>query len=432
MTATLPPTPSTPSTSSSARLALDGGTPVRSAPFPKWPVWDESDERALLDVLRSGRWGSHAGGGCVHEFCERFAAFQGAAHAVAVTNGTVALEVALRAAGVGPLDEVILPPYTFVASATAILALGAIPVFCDILPDTFLIDAADAARRVTPRTKAVLPVHIAGHPCDMDAVLDVATRHNLVVIEDAAQAPGASWRGRGAGTLGAAGTVSFQSSKNLNSGEGGIVVTDDRALAERCWSIANVGRIPSGAWYQHEVMGSNHRLTEFQGALLLSQLEKLPAQFERREQSARYLDRALTAIPGIAPQSRDERVTGHAHHLYLFRFDDSHFGGRDREWFLKALRAEGIPCSAGYTTPLYRMNAVIDERRKWAELARAAGREVTCPDSPDAVALPVSERACAREGVWLSQQVLLGDERDMQDIVEAVAKLQKGAHTSHG
>ena len=177
-----------------AELAIDGGTPVRSEPFPKWPVYDERDEKALLDVLRSGQWGSHTEKGKVLEFREKFAAYQDAQHGIAVATGTAALEVALRAVGIEPLDEVLIPPYTFVATATAVLALGAIPVFCDILPDTFLIDPADAARKVTPRTKAIIAVHIAGQPADMDAVLALAKKHNLKVIEDAAQAHGAAWR----------------------------------------------------------------------------------------------------------------------------------------------------------------------------------------------------------------------------------------------
>jgi dTDP-4-amino-4,6-dideoxygalactose transaminase len=411
----------------SETLALDGGTPVRPAgSFPAWPVWDERDEQALRDVLRSGTWGSHAGTK-VKEFGRRFAAFQEAEHGVCVTNGTAALELALRAVGVQPLEEVIIPPYTFVATATAVLAIGAIPVFCDVLPDTYLIDAADAERRITPRTRAVVAVHIAGQPADLDAVRDVGRRHGLKVVEDAAQAHGAAWRGRRVGAIGDAGSFSFQSSKNLNAGEGGIVLTDDRALAERAWSLANVGRVPDGAWYQHEVMGFNLRMTELQGALLLSQLERLPEQLERRERNARLLDRALGQIPGITPQARDERVTAHAHHLYLIRYDPAAFGGRDRAWFLRALRAEGVPCSAGYTTPLYRMNAVLGERRKWAAIAQAAGRPVSIPASPEAEALPVTERACGVEGVWLTQNLLLGSEHDTAQIVEAVAKVQRAA-----
>jgi dTDP-4-amino-4,6-dideoxygalactose transaminase len=411
----------------SGQLAIDGGTPVRNKPFPKWPIHDERDEQALLGVLRSGQWGSHMEKGRVTEFREKFAAMHDAKYGIAVTNGTAALEVALRAVGVEPLDEVLIPPYTFVATATAVLALGAIPVFCDIREDTMLIDAEDAAKKVTPRTKAIVAVHIAGQPADMDAVLGLAKKHNLKVVEDAAQAHWASWRGTKVGALGDAGSFSFQSSKNVNSGEGGIVVTNDREVAGRAWSTANVGRVPSGEWYQHELMGWNLRLTEFQAALLLVGLERLPEQYERRERNARYLDEKLGEVPGIIPQARDERVTGHAHHLYLMRYDKTQFGGREREWFLKAMHAEGVPISAGYTTPLYRMNAVINERNKWAELAKAAGRGVAAPASPEEEACPVAERICGAEGAWMGQTVLLGEEGDMAEIVEAAAKIQSAA-----
>ena len=409
------------------QLAIDGGTPVRAKPFPTWPVWDESDEQAVLEVLRSGRWGSSGGGYRVEEFAAKFAAYQDAKHGVAVTNGTAAIEVALRAAGIEPLDEVIIPPYTFVATATAVLALGAIPVFADIREDTLLIDTEDAARKITPRTKAIIAVHIAGQPCDMDAVLALATQHNLKVIEDAAQAHGAAWKGTKIGALGDAGTFSFQSSKNVNAGEGGVIVSNNDEIAERAWSIANVGRIRKGAWYQHELMGWNLRLTEMQGALLLSQFARLPEQYERREHNAQFLDWELAQVPGITPQARDERVTGHAHHLYVMRYDKERFGGKDRGWFLKAMQGEGIPASAGYTTPLYRMNAVINERRKWVELGRSAGKNVTCAASPDEEACPTTERICGEQGMWLGQTVLLGDERDMGDIVTAAAKVQKAA-----
>lgn len=413
-----------PALTRSGTLAIDGGTPVRTRPFPAWPVTDEREAAALLDVLRSGQWGSHAGSQ-VRAFQDTFAAYQDAAHGVCVTNGTAALEIALRAAGVEPLYEVISPPYTFVASATAILAIGAIPVFCDIREDTLLIDAEDAARRITPRTKAILAVHIAGQPADMDAVMALAQAHQLQVIEDAAQAHGASWRGRKVGAIGTAGTFSFQSSKNLNAGEGGITVSNDRAVAERAWSLANVGRIPEGAWYQHEVMGWNLRMTEFQGALLRAQFQRLPEQNARREASATILDRELGQIEGIHPQARDARVTGHAHHLYCFRYDQAAWGGRPREWFLQALRAEGIPVSAGYTTPLYRMNAIINERRKWATLAARAGQPVICPASPEDEALPVVERICNEQGAWFSQSLLLGDAADMADVVAAFTKIRR-------
>ncbi|MSQ43108.1 MAG: DegT/DnrJ/EryC1/StrS family aminotransferase [Chloroflexi bacterium] len=411
------------------RLAVDGGAPVRTEPFPSWPVWDGTDEEAVLSALRSGRWGSRPGSGFVDAFTTRFASFHQARRAIAVSNGTVALEVALRAVGVGPFDEVIIPAYTFVATATSVLSVGAIPVFADIRSDTYLMDADDAARRITARTKAIVPVHIAGQPCDLDALIRVAQSNGLALIEDAAQAVGASWRGRPIGAIGDIGTLSFQSSKNLNAGEGGALLTDDEALADRAWSLANCGRMPAGAWYHHELAGSNHRMTEIQGALLLSQLDRLPSQFDLREQNARTLDQGLSMVQGFAPQARDERVTGHAHHLYVSRYDPPAFGGRPRAWFLSALRAEGIPCSPGYETPLHRMPAVLSERRKWATHAKECGRQVTCPDNPDAENLPVTDRASREEGVWFGQSVLLGDQRAMHEIVEAVTKVQAWAST---
>lgn len=411
------------------RLAVDGGSPVRTAPFPTWPVWDGTDEEAVLSALRSGRWGSRPGSGFVDAFTERFASFHQARRAIAVSNGTVALEVALQALGVGPFDEVIIPAYTFVATATSVLSLGAIPVFADIRPDTYLMDADDVARRITARTKAIVPVHIAGQPCDLDALLGVARTNGLALIEDAAQAVGASWRGRQIGAIGDIGTLSFQSSKNLNAGEGGALLTDDDALADRAWSLANCGRMLAGVRYHHEIAGSNHRMTEIQGALLLSQLDRLPSQFDLREKNARILVEGLSTVRGFTPQARDERVTGHAYHLYVSRYDQTAFGGRPRAWFLSALRAEGIPCSPGYETPLHRMPAVLLERRKWAMLATECGRQVTCPESPEAEDLPVTDRASREEGVWFGQSVLLGDQCAMHHVVEAVAKIQAWAAT---
>jgi dTDP-4-amino-4,6-dideoxygalactose transaminase len=405
------------------RLAIDGGTPVRSAPFPSWPVVDKEDEATLLAVLQSGQWGSHSGGGRVAAFEREFASFQQAAHGVAVTNGTAALEVALRACGVGIGDEVIVPPYTFVATASACLTLGAFPVFVDIDPETYAIDPARVEEAITPRTKAIIAVHIGGGPADMDGVLDVAKRHGLRVIEDAAQAHGAAWRGRRVGAIGNAGTFSFQSSKNLTAGEGGIVLTDDPQLADLAWSVANVGRRRSSGesgWYQHDVLGSNYRLTEFQGALLLSQLRRLPEQIAHRERMAARLTAGLNEVPGFRPVQRDPRVTTHAWHLYMCRYDAGAFGGRPRQEFLAALRAEGIPCSSGYT-PLYRAPAI---RKAVATLEAALGRSgYAALLSPERC--PVNEWVCNEGGVWFTQRMLLGSERDVDDIVAAVRKVQR-------
>src|SRR5262245_1303529 len=353
----------------SEQLAIGGGTPVRTAPFPEWPVWDERDEHALLGVLRSGMWGSHSGGGRVKAFGEAFARFQDAKYGVAVTNGTAALEVALRACGVGIGDEVIVPPYTFIATASACLTVGAFPIFVDVDPQTFAIDPAQIEAAITARTKAVIAVHMAGGPADMDGVLAVARKHHLRVIEDAAQAHGAAWNGRRVGALGDAGTFSFQSSKNLTAGEGGAVLSNVPQVAEMAWSVANVGRTRTGDWYFHDLLGSNFRLTEFQGALLLAQLERLPEQIALRERNATRLAAGLAQVPGFRPVRRDPRVTTHAWHLFMCRYDPAAFGGRPRADFLRAMQAEGIPCSGGYS-PLYQAPAI---RKAAADLEQASG-----------------------------------------------------------
>jgi dTDP-4-amino-4,6-dideoxygalactose transaminase len=252
----------------------------------------------------------------------------------------------------------------------------------------------------------------------MDAILTLARKHNLRVMEDAAQAHGAQWQGKGVGGLGDLGSFSFQSSKNLNCGEGGAVTTNNPELAEVVWSLMNVGRIRAGAWYQHERLGWNYRLTEFQGALLLSQLTRVPEQMRRREANAQYLDKHLSQIPGITPQKRDARVTSHAHHLYMFRYDREAFGGKDRATFLKALRAEGIPCSPGYDKACHEQPAV---RNRVLQLLKKLGRT----DSPLDRPLPNTDRISHNEGVWFTQNMLLAEQKDMQQIVEAIAKVQR-------
>ncbi len=392
------------------RLAVDGGQPVRTAPWPAWPVYDEREERALLDVLHSRRWGTLLGD-YVSAFEARFAAFQGARFGVAVPNGTLALQMALRALGVVEGDEVITSPYTFIATASAALALGARPVFVDVERDSLNIDPALIEAAITPRTRVIVPVHIGGRPADLDGVLAVARRHGLPVLEDACQAWGAEWRGQRVGAIGDLGTFSFQSSKNITAGEGGIVVTNDERLAELCWSIHNVGRVRGGGWYQHEVLGWNLRLPEWEAAILCQQLGRLPEHMATRDTNAAYLAEALAAVPGLTPLPDDPRVTRNAWHLFMVRYDAAAFGGHSRAEFLAALQAEGVtPCSAGYI-PLYRAPAIQ------REMTRLAG-SYTPPH------LPVVEQA-ADEIVWLFQTVLLGSQADMDSLVAAAAKIQQ-------
>ncbi|MCL4543878.1 MAG: DegT/DnrJ/EryC1/StrS family aminotransferase [Chloroflexi bacterium] len=411
-------------------LALTGGPAVHTRPWPYWPVWDEREERALLEMLHSGYWGA-VDGSVVAAFEAAWAQFQDARYCVATVNGTIALELALRALRIGAGDEVIVPAYTFVATAAAVLLVGALPIFVDIDAGSYELDPAAVAAAVTPRTRAILPVHLAGSPPDMDGILVVARRHGLAVVEDAAQAHGAAWRGRRVGALGDLGTFSFQATKNLTAGEGGAIVTNDETLFQRVWSLHNVGRTLSADWrvsnwYQHDCLGINARLTEFQGAVLLAQLTCLDDQFAQRERAAAFLDQDLGAIDGIVPQTRDPRVTAHAHYFYLFRYTPAAFSNRPRKVFLKALRAEGVPCSGGYKTPLHQTPAMV------AEVQALCARWGKASD-PLAQMLPVTERATASEAVWLPQHLLLAGEGDLAEISQAIRKIQAawGSSTAH-
>ncbi|HVF10102.1 MAG TPA: DegT/DnrJ/EryC1/StrS family aminotransferase [Abditibacteriaceae bacterium] len=408
------------------KLALDGGTPVRSWPFTNWPIWDEQEEAALLRVLRSGRWGWE--GDETQNFEDEFARAHQARFAFTVASGSAALETALAAAGVTWGDEVIVPPYTFFATASACLMRGAIPVFADIDGASLNLDAAAVEAAITPRTKAIIPVHIGGCPANLDAIIGVARRHNLSVIEDAAQAHGAAWRGRPVGAIGNLGCFSFQSSKNINSGEGGAVLTDDEELAERCWSFKNYGRERHNTvWYGHTTLGTNFRLTEFQAALLRAQLTHLEDWAQRRTRNGEHLSAGLGESGVLMPQQPDAGVTRHAYHVFMACYDSQSCGGRTRDWFCEAMSAEGISCVGGYT-PLYLLPGI---RQGTQDLLRALGRDVS-EDALGWTRCPVVEEVC-RDAVWiLGQSAFLGTTEDMDDILRAVAKVRRGAEIEGG
>jgi dTDP-4-amino-4,6-dideoxygalactose transaminase len=290
--------------------------------------------------------------------------------------------------------------------------MGARPVFVDIDPDTYNIDARQISAAITPKTRAIMPVHLAGRPADMDAILQIAREHNLAVLEDACQAWGAEWRGQRVGALGSLGAFSFQNGKNLTSGEGGAIVTNDTALYEQCWSLHNVGRTFSGEWYHHENLGLNLRMTEWQGAILLAQLERLEEHYPIRERNARYLNTELTRLGGLTPLPDDPRITRNAHHLLILRYDPQAFGQHPRSEFLTAMDAEGISLlSPGYVN-LHHTPAI-----------RKAMQDGFGVDSTQII-LPCTEQA-TRETVWIAQNALLGSQQDMQDILAAVEKIQR-------
>ncbi|MBI4551225.1 MAG: DegT/DnrJ/EryC1/StrS family aminotransferase [Candidatus Latescibacteria bacterium] len=400
-------------------LAINGGPVIRTKPFPTWPVYSEKDAQAVGEVILSGNWG-HNTAKRVETFQDRFAEYHNAKHAICVTNGTTALVLALQSVGVGPGDEVLVPAYTFIATAAAVLMVNAVPVFVDIDPATYNMDPAKAEAAITPRTKAIMPVHFAGLPADMDRFTDLARRRNLMLVEDAAQAHGAQWNGRGVGAIGQMGGFSCQSSKNLNSGEGGIILTNDDELAKVARSLSNCGRSEDGLWYGHYRLAGNHRMTELQAALLLAQMDRLDEQTARRNDSGDYLTSKLREIDGVEPTVRGPAVTRHAYHLHIFRYKSDAFGGVPKKRFVEALQAEGIPASPGYSMPLYQQPVFILKN-----FGSYRHSDASHDIDYTSLHLPETERACFEEAVWFSQHVLLGSRSDMDDIVRAIAKIRE-------
>jgi dTDP-4-amino-4,6-dideoxygalactose transaminase len=401
-----------------AKLAINGGKKIRKKDFPSWPVFGEEERKNLLEVFESGKWWY---GEKVKEFEKKYAKFQGAKFGVTCTNGTAALEISLLTCGIGAGDEVIVPPYTFIATASAVLKVNAIPVFADIEIDTCNISPQDVEKKITKNTKAIIPVHFAGLPADMDALVEIAKKYNLKIIEDACHAWGSKWRDRGVGAIGECGAFSFQVSKNIASGEGGIILTNSEELAENARSYSNCGRGKGKGFYEHYLLGSNHRMTEFQAAILLGQLGRLKNQIRKREENAKYLDRNLKDIPGISLLKRDERVTRRSYHMYIFRFLEEKWEGIKREKFIEALNCEGIPATSGYPMPIYK-NPLFQRKGEGKEFC-----PISCPYygkkiDYTSVYCENAEKIC-KEAVWIMHPVLLAEKEDIKDIVSAIAKI---------
>lgn len=401
-------------------LAILGGTPVKTKPFPSWPQYNEQEEKALLDVLHSGVWW-RTPGTKTQEFEQKFAAYHQARFGVACTNGTAALEIVMAGLGIGLGDEVIVPDFTFIATASAVLFSGAMPVFVDIDPFTLAIDPDRIEPALSPRTKAIIAVHIGGHPADLDRLQEICRIHNLHLIEDCAHAHGSEWRGRKVGTFGSAGTFSFQASKLLTAGEGGIVITNSEDLEVRFRATHDCGRMPGQWFYSHYIYGSNYRLSEWQGAVLTEQLSRLDNQQAVRQANAALLDRLLPEIDGIQPQALDSRVTCNGHYCYIFHYNPASFHDLSTARFIQALAAEGIPTQASYP-PLHRLDLfqTSEFRKRLSPDHASESFEFLSAE------FPVSEDAAANT-VWLVHAALLGNEQDTLEIVEAVKKIQQHA-----
>lgn len=406
-----------------SKLAIQGGPQAAATlKMPDWPTLTDEDRQAVMETLETKEWGRLMPDSRTEAFEKAYAAYHDARHAIAVNNGTVALELALLAAGIRPGDEVLVPATTFIASAGAIVRVGAIPIFVDSDPETLAISAPAVEASITPRTRGIVAVHYGGYPVDFDALLPVVKKHDLVLVEDCAHAQGTAWRGRKVGALGHFGTFSFQQSKSLSSGEGGIVLTNDDDLAEEARLYHNIGRVVGRPGYEHLVLASNYRLPELSAALLLSQFSRLQEQVEQRMRGASFLADELEAIGGIKPLKPDPRITQRGYYFMVLRYDRTQFADVPLGQFIKALRAEGVPCSSGYGMPLYKQPAF--RREHVADLLGRSTEDI--PDYPN-LFLPVAEHFCAEEQITLPHQLLLAGHNELQMIVDAIAKIKANA-----
>ena len=393
------------------KLALFGGISVRTKPFPNWPNVTDELKKQLINTMETDLLG--VGSDIIKRFEEKYAEFHDAKYCLSTSSGTTALWVCLKAAGVKAGDEVIIPPYTFIATGSAILMANAIPVFVDVDPETFNIDPAKLEAAITDKTKVIMPVHIAGNPAEMDKIIQIANKHNIKVIEDAAQAHGAEWDGKKVGALGLGGIFSFQTSKNLSAGEGGAIVSNDKNFMDACYSYANCGRVRGGEWYEHQHLGGNFRLNSMAASLLLAQLDTIESYMVLRDKNRKILDDAISKIDGLTITKMYPKTSRSANHLYLLRYNKDKFNRIPREKFFKAMQAEGVYTYAGYT-PLYREQLFGVDSKEYPWLEGINYKDMN---------FPVTEKLCTEEAVWLKQNHLLGTIDDINDIIMAFSKV---------
>jgi len=402
-------------------LAISGG-PAEAGELkekiPEWPRISDDDKKALLEVLKSRRWCRIYPGSKAEVFEKAFSEYHDAKYGIAVSNGTVALELPLKTLGIGVGDEVVVPAVTFIATASAATEVGAIPIFADIDPETATMSPGSLEKSITERTKAVIVVHYAGYPADFDKILPITKKHNLHLIEDCAHAHGTEWRGRKVGAIGDMGGFSFQESKTLAAGEGGIVLTNDEGLAEKARLMHNIGRVVGRPGYEHYILSSNYRMTEFQAGLLLSKLKSLPQEVEVKHSNGEYLADELRRIGGVEPLKKDPRITKRGYYFFVIRYDSNEFNGLPREKFLQCLNAEGVPAWPAYGMPLYKQPAFKKENLKGL-----MPKGIKMPDY-ERLHLPGSEDFTAKE-VAIPHPVLLVEREYIDLIVSSIEKIKE-------
>jgi len=393
------------------KLAIHGGEPVRTKPFPKWPRPTPELMDSVVGTVENENWG--VGSEVISRFEENFAGFQDSKYCISTSSGTTALWVALKAANVKSGDEVIIPPYTFIATASAVLMANAVPVFVDIDPDTFNIDSSKIEEAISSKTKVIMPVHISGNPADMKNIIELAKKYDIKVIEDAAQAHGAEWNNTKVGSLGLGGIFSFQTSKNMSAGEGGAIVSNDKDFIDRCFSYHNCGRTTDGQFYDHQLLGGNFRLNAIAASMLIPQIKSISNDMDLRDKNRAILDRELSQIEGITINNSYQLTTRQSNHLYLLRYNPQLFNGVSREKFFSAMQAEGVYTYAGYK-PIYREELFVNNSDEYPWLRDYDYNNLN---------LKNTEKIADHESVWIKQNHLLGDEDDIKDIINAFEKV---------
>jgi dTDP-4-amino-4,6-dideoxygalactose transaminase len=403
------------------KLAITGGEPLRKTPFTAWPIAGKEEAEALQDVLTSTKWGGQPfPGKHAAAFAKKFAEVHTVRYAQCVNTGTVAIQAALRAIGIQPGDEVIAPAYTWEGTVGPVLLLNAVPVFVDVDPDTYCLDTKLIEKAITPKTKAILPVHLGMRFADMDEILRIAAKHKLKVIEDCAHAHGGMWKGKGAGSMGDLGAFSFQSSKLITSGEGGAVISNNLEYMERVQSYINAGRASLTDKYHHRIVGFNYRLGEFQAAVLGPQLDRLPQQAAVREMNMKHFESRLHGTEGIALLKADPRITRLAPYGYVIKYFAEKAKDIPRAAFVAALQLEGVPCDGLFYEPVYKSSLFPVLSSDFPALSW--GREKAL-DLRTMYSCPESERAAYHEAVWFPHQHFLGSTGDVDAIADAIHKV---------
>jgi len=405
------------------KLAIIGGTPVRNKPFPIWPPYGEREKELLLSVLESRNWGGYPSPNrYAKEFGKKFAAYHDAKYGVCCANGTVSLEMCLRAGGLKYGDEVIVTPYTWLATASAVVTTNGVPVFADVRASDYTIDPDIVEAKITPKTKAIICVHLGSSIADLDRLKDIANKHHLILIEDCAHMHGAKWRGKGVGSHGEFGSFSMQSSKLMTAGEGGIVTTNDDMFNQKLHSLVNCGRKEFGYdEFEGYLLGWNYRISEWSAAVLIAQLEKLEERTKLRAENAAYFTEQLRKIPGLSVIERDPRITTPGHYQYIFKYNPAGFKGLHRDQFLNAMISEGVIMDGDFYVPLPGRDIFPVTADYYPAIRERYGEAITAKHAEDC---PVTRQAAWEEAVWVHYPLLMGTKQDIDDIITAIRKVQ--------